>query len=235
MKALAIIPARGGSKRIPGKNIKEFCGFPIIKYSIDVAIKSGCFDEVMVSTEDKKIARIAKKYGAKIPFFRSKETSCDDASTGAVVKEVLESYKKINLDFDYVCCIYPTAPFITGSLLNKAYGILKNNNVDSVIPIVKYDYPIQRALKVSNNKVQMICPENEDKRSQDLEEAYHDVGQFYWLRSNSFLKKNKIFTDKTMYIELPVINAQDIDTEQDWEMAEIKYKILLNNKKEKKL
>ncbi|MCX6113054.1 MAG: pseudaminic acid cytidylyltransferase [Proteobacteria bacterium] len=197
MKTLAIIPARGGSKRIPRKNIKEFCGFPIIKYSIDAALRSGCFDEVMVSTDDDEIASIAKKYGAKVPFLRSKEASCDDASTKAVIKEVLLSYKKMGLDFDHVCCIYPAAPFVTDTLLNQ---------------------------------VRMIWPENENKRSQELEASYHDVGQFYWIRITSFLKKNSIFTDNTMPFELPEIKAQDIDTEQDWKIAETKYRILILNK-----
>ena len=169
MKNLAIIPARGGSKRIPRKNIKEFCGFPIIKYSIDAAIKSNCFDEVMVSTNDKEIADIAKKYGAKVPFYRYNETASDHASTEDVIEEVLENYKNMNVVFDNVCCIYATAPFITPDILSQAYSLLKANDTDGVFPVVKYGYPIQRALRIRNNRIQMIWPENESKRSQDLE------------------------------------------------------------------
>ncbi len=231
MKNLAIIPARGGSKRIPRKNIKNFCGFPIIKYSIDAAIKSGCFDDVMVSTDDEEIANIARKYGAKVPFYRSKETSNDYASTEDVLMEVLTNYKKINLNFEYACCIYATAPFITFEMLNRAYKLLAKNDIDGVFPVVKYGYPIQRALRIEDGRVRMIWPENEDKRSQDLEDSFHDVGQFYWLRVSSFMKINRIFTSNTMCLEIPETNAQDIDTEQDWKIAEIKYKILSVNKK----
>lgn len=225
-KSLAIITARGGSKRIPQKNIKNFCGQPIIKYSINAAIKSGCFDEIMVSTDDKEIAEIAKSLGAKVPFFRSPENSNDFATTADAIEEVLNSYKKLNQNFDYFCCIYPTAPFITPEKLLNSFNFLKKSNSDAVIPVVKFSYPIQRSLKIENNILKMNWPENYKKRSQDIEPAYHDSGQFYWIKTKKFLEQKTLFAKNTVPFEINEIEIQDIDTIQDWKIAEFKYKYL---------
>ncbi|MFA5093274.1 MAG: pseudaminic acid cytidylyltransferase [Candidatus Omnitrophota bacterium] len=223
---LAIITARSGSKRIPRKNIKEFLGFPIIKYSIEAAIESKCFDEIMVSTDDKEIALISEKYSAKVPFFRSNTSSGDFATTADVIEEVLLEYRKRGKVFEYCCCIYPTAPFVTFQRLQEAFNMLKKSNADSVIPVVCFSYPVQRALKIDDGKLSMIWPENLYVRSQDLISTYHDAGQFYWLNAKAFLENKNIFTNNTVPIEIRESEAQDLDSEEDWKMAELKYRIL---------
>jgi pseudaminic acid cytidylyltransferase len=225
-KTVAIITARGGSKRIPRKNVRDFLGHPIIKYSIDAAVSSGCFDEVMVSTEDKSIASIAEKYGAKVPFLRSLDKSGDFATTTEVILEVLKDYSERGRNFKYACCIYPTAPMISPDNIRLGLGFLEDNKADTAVPIVRFSFPIQRAFKVDSGKISMIWPENRDKRSQDLMPAYHDAGQFYWLRAESFIKKRAIFTDNTIGIEVPESEVQDIDNEEDWKITEFKYRIL---------
>ncbi len=225
-KALAIITARGGSKRIPRKNIKNFHGYPIIKYSIDAAKQAKCFNEIMVSTDSQEIAEIAKTYDVSIPFLRSKKNSGDFASTVDVINEVIMDYNKINRKFDFVCCIYPTAPFISADKLRQGYELLISKQADSVIPVVRFNAPIQRALKIEGDYLKMVLPENLNKRSQDLMPYYHDVGQYYWLNCESFLKKNTILSDKTVPIELSSIEVQDIDNEVDWKLAEMKYLML---------
>lgn len=229
--SLAIITARGGSKRIPRKNIKEFLGYPVIKYSIDAAIKSECFDEVMVSTDDKEIALISEKYGAKIPFFRSERTSGDIATTADVIEEVLLEYKKKGKAFQYCCCIYPTAPFLTSSRLREAFNILKERKADSVIPVVRFSYPIQRALKINDGYLSIIESKNLNIRSQDLMPTYHDAGQFYWLNAVAFLKTRKMLTGNTVPIEIHDSEVQDLDNDEDWKTAELKYKILNESKR----
>lgn len=229
MKKIAIIPARGGSKRIPRKNIKEFIGKPIIAYSIEAAIKSGVFDEVMVSTDDIEIAEIAKKYGAKVPFFRSPEMSNDMAMTAPVLIEVLNEYKKLEKNFEYCACIYPCAPFINPQRLTEGMNLLVESGMDSVLPVVKFSYPPQRCLVIREEKVQMLHPENYNVRSQDLEPYYHDVGQFYCLKSSSLIKEEKLYCENTLPVILPESEVQDIDTEEDWKIAEMKYKILKTN------
>ena len=229
-KTLAIITARGGSKRIPHKNIKPFFGVPIINYSIEAALKANCFDEVMVSTDDKEIAEVALARGAKVPFYRSKETSNDYAITADVVEEVLNEYRKRNYHFEYFACIYPTAPFITAENLNKAMTLLKKSNADSVIPAIAFSYPIQRALKVEEGKLKMIWPENYRVRSQDLTPSYHDCGQFYFMKTKKFLEQKNFFTENTIPMILSEEEVQDIDTEEDWKIAELKYRILKNLK-----
>jgi len=224
MLALAIIPARGGSKRIPRKNIKMFCGRPIIDYSIKAALQSKCFDEVMVSTEDSEIEAISKSCGASIPFLRSKQNSDDYSQTASVIEEVLLQYRKLGKNFDFFCCIYPTAPFITADKLRKSYEILSGSDADGVIPVVRFSYPIQRALIIENNIAKMMWPENYNKRSNDLSPTYHDCGQFYWMRTKSFLEQKKLFAQKSIPFEIPEIEAQDIDNEEDWRLAEVKYK-----------
>ena len=225
MKSLAIITARGGSKRIPHKNMRLFFDRPIIKYSIDAAIISNCFDEVMVSTDDNVIAEYSKKNGASIPFMRSLKNSDDYSTTSEVLLEVIESYRKIGQYFDYICCIYPTAPFITPDKLKKAYKLLLSSNCKTVIPVVKYSAAIQRSFNMEKNELKLNWPEFMNYRSQDLQPAYHDAGQFYFIRTNSFLVDKKLFTDNTLGIEIPESEVQDIDNEEDWIIAEIKYKI----------
>ena len=226
MSNLAIIPARGGSKRIPKKNIKPFLGKPIIAYSIEAALKSEIFDEVMVSTDDPEIAKIAHKYGAKV-FNRSSKNSDDFATLFQVVDEVLNSYSIKNTVYDTVSCILATSVFVTPDLLKKAYTILEESNVDSVLPVVPFSYPIQRALK-KNTKGELVFfdSENFKKRSQDLEQGFHDAGMFYFTKTKSFLMpdNNKLSSGRIKPIELSELETQDIDTVADWELAEFKYK-----------
>ncbi len=231
MKNIAIIPARGGSKRIPKKNIKNFLGKPIIAYSIETALQSDLFDEVMVSTDDKEIAEIAIKYGAKVPFFRSQKTSDDFATLSDVVFEVIQTYKnKKQTEFENICCILPTAPFIKIEDLKKSYNKLIASSFDSVFPVVKFNFPIQRAMQFNGEKIQMIWTENLNKRSQDLPGSFHDAGLFYWIKSQVFLKEKKLWTNNTSAIIIDSQKAQDIDTFDDWKIAELKYKILNEQK-----
>lgn len=221
---IAIIPARGGSKRIPRKNIKNFYGKPIIAYSIEAALKSGVFDEVMVSTDDDEIAEISKKYGAAVPFFRSPELSTDMVNTAQVLIDVLNEYKNNGSNFDYVCCIYATAPFITYKRIKDGMNLLISKQVDCVLPIVKFSYPPQRGLVYRDSLVKMLYPDNYDARSQDLEPIYHDAGQFYCLKVSSLMNERKLYCRLTLPMELPENEVQDIDTLNDWKIAEIKYK-----------
>jgi N-acylneuraminate cytidylyltransferase len=223
---IAIIPARGGSKRIPRKNIKDFLGKPIIAYSIDAALNSGVFGEVMVSTDDQWIADIAMKYGASIPFFRSPEMSTDMAMTAPVLTEVLNEYKKRGRSFDHCCCIYPCAPFVTPKKLSEGMELLMSSGADSVLPVVKFSYPPLRGLVIRNGKMQMLFPENYNVRSQDLEPMYHDAGQFYCIKTDSLIKECKLYCENTLPLELSDLEVQDIDTIDDWKIAELKYKIL---------
>jgi N-acylneuraminate cytidylyltransferase len=231
MSKLAIIPARGGSKRILRKNIKLFLGKPIIAYSIEAALKSKLFDEVMVSTDDEEIREIALKYGAKVPFLRSETNANDFATTAAVINEVLEVYKTRNKLFKYCICIYPTAPFVSSNLLIKAFKKLKKDKLDVVFSVLKYGFPIQRAMKINKeDKVEMVDVSKMNIRSQDLESSFHDAGQFYALNVSAFIKKQKLWTNNTGCIEINELEAQDIDTETDWKLAELKYKLFLDEK-----
>lgn len=218
---LAIIPARGGSKRIPGKNIKPFLGKPIIAYSIEAALNSQLFAEVMVSTDDQQIADLALTYGAKVPFMRSTETADDYATLADVMAEVTAEYKKINQFFDYACCILPTCPLLDVNYLQQAFSFFLEGKFDSLRPIAKFSYPIQRALVYKEGKVKMMHPEHARTRSQDLEAAYHDSGQFYW-----FLFEKGLAGSNKGAIIIPETRVQDIDTEEDWMLAEIKYTFL---------
>ncbi|RAJ33471.1 pseudaminic acid cytidylyltransferase [Pedobacter cryoconitis] len=226
-KCIAIITARGGSKRIPRKNVKDFLGYPIIKYSIDAALIAGCFDEIMVSTDDEDIASIALSLGATVPFMRSKENSNDFATTANVISEVLNEYKSLGHNFNYCCCIYPTAPFVTSEKLKTAYNKLLESGADSVVPVVSFGFPILRSFKIDNDLLKMNWPEYMNSRSQDLEPAYHDCGQFYFVKTEDFMRHKKLFTDRTVPFEMPESEVQDIDTEEDWKVAEIKYTFLL--------
>lgn len=226
MKSLAIITARGGSKRIPRKNIKEFLGKPILLYSIEAALAAGIFDEVMVSTEDEEIAEIAMAAGAKVPFFRSADTANDYATTAEVIEEVVMTYEKLGQTFDYICCIYPTAPFLTGDAIKTAMTTLKENEADTVLPVVRFSFPPQRCVVVRDGKLVPKWPEDMLKRSQDLEPYYHDCGQFYCLRTKSFLEQKQIIMKNTFPFYQEEVMVQDIDTMEDWHLAEVKYKML---------
>lgn len=232
MPSIAIITARGGSKRIPRKNIKDFCGKPIIAYGINAAIDSGIFDEVMVSTDDKEIAKIARKYGAKIPFYRSKKNSDDFATTSDVLNEVLDKYEKeLDQKFDYFACIYPTAPFVTAERLKGAYRQLFDTKADSIMSVTKYGFPPQRSVVIKDGRIHYKYPEYAKTRSQDLEPVFHDCGQFYICKTDAFLKNGSIITDNTIAYEIPEEEVQDIDNISDWILAEIKYKTIHNKDK----
>lgn len=228
MNNLAIIPARGGSKRIPRKNIKEFFGRPIIAYSIEAAIKSNLFDEVMVSTDDEEIAEVALKFGAKIPFYRSAKTSTDFATTFEVIEEVIQKYKGIDKVFDFACCIYACAPFVNVLKLKQSFNLMNSKKFDSVFPVLPFSFPIQRALRIKDEKVSFFYPEFVLTRSQDLERSYHDAGQFYWMRISECLKKRKLITNNSGSIIVSELESQDIDNESDWKLAEIKFKNFYN-------
>ncbi len=226
MNNLAIIPARGGSKRIPRKNIKDFLGKPIIAYSIEVAIKTELFDEIMVSTDDEEIAEIAIKYGAKVPFFRSKKNSDDYSSTMDVIKEVLREYNlKLSINFDNACCIYPTAPLIKAEHLKSGFDKLISEGFTSVFTAVEFSYPIWRGLSLNEEGItNMIWPQYLNARSQDLPKAYHDAGQWYWFKPKNLTES--FFIGKPSIFKLNEIEVQDIDNLSDWEIAELKYKLL---------
>jgi pseudaminic acid cytidylyltransferase len=196
---------------------------------VQAALESKLFDEVMVSTDDDAIAEIALQYGAKVPFRRSAENASDTAGTADVIKEVLETYAKQGKTFEHACCIYPCAPLVTAEKLKQAFLLLSSGNFDTVFPIIKYSSPIQRALKLKNGKVEMFSPEYRDTRTQDLEPSYFDAGQFYFFRYDSFVKKGDIWTDNTTAMEVNEMEAQDIDNETDWKLAELKYS-LMNSK-----
>lgn len=228
MANLAIITARGGSKRILKKNIKEFCGKPIIAYSIEAALESGVFDEIMVSTDDIEIAEISQYYGAKVPFMRSERTSNDFATTNDVLKEVIDEYKKRNLEFEHICCIYPTAPFITGTKLKEAYEALCKKKVETVMPVVSFSFPPQRAMIINNEKLIYQYPEFKNTRSQDLEKIYHDAGQFYFFNAKTFCESGVIVGENVYPIIVSDLEVQDIDNIEDWLIAEMKYKLHSN-------
>lgn len=226
MRSIAIITARGGSKRIPRKNIKPFLGRPILEYSIEAALQADLFQEVMVSTDDEEIAQVAKRAGAKVPFFRSERTANDFATTAEVITEVLASYERIGRDFEMVCCIYPTAPFVTADALRTAMVLLEQEHADCVIPVVKFSFPPQRGVVVKDGRLVSKWPEYMATRSQDLEPFYHDCGQFYCLNVESFQRQKVIWMENAVPLIQDEMYVQDIDTQEDWEIAEMKYKLL---------
>lgn len=234
-KAVAVIPARGGSKRIPRKNIKDFHGKPLIAYSIEAAIKSNLFDKVVVSTDDEEIAQISKKYGAIVPFFRPKELSDDFTGTGAVVNHAINFLKEQGESYDFVCTLYATAPFLDEKYLIESLEKLKNSTAKNAFSCTSMPFPIQRTFKITKNeRCEMFWPENFMKRSQDLEEAYQDAGQFYWTNLN--IKSNEIIFGKdSIPIVLPRYLVQDIDTIEDWIRAEYMYEAIKNSKNIKKI
>lgn len=231
MKRIAIIPARGGSKRIPRKNVKDFLGMPIIAYSITAALESGIFDTVMVSTDDEEIATTAREYGAEVPFLRSARTSDDYATTADVIDEVLDRYKADGKEYDIVACIYATAPFVNALWLKQASQLLEDGAFDSAFTCVAYSYPVQRGLEIdSNGRIAMKWPEYKSSRSQDLQTIYHDAGQFYFATANAYRKCHSFWGDNTAPIVLSELEVQDLDTPTDWAIAEMKYRILTDKK-----
>lgn len=226
MKKIAIITARGGSKRIPRKNIREFCGKPILAYSIEAAVRSQVFDTVMVSTDDEEIARTARSFGAQVPFFRSPRTSGDYATTNDVLLEVLDEYEKRGEAFGLGCCVYPTAPFVTAEKLKSAVDMLLDSDADALIPVVAFSYPPQRAMVVREGQLVFEHPEYLDSRSQDLEPHYHDVGQFYVFRTEAFRRNRRLMTGNILPLVVPETQVQDIDSWTDWEIAQIKYRLM---------
>ena len=224
---ICVIPARGGSKRIPRKNIKEFNGKPIIAYSIEAAFESNCFDQVIVSTDDNEIKEVAKKYGAQVPFVRPEKLSNDTVGTIPVTKHAIEWMEQKNNYIKHVCCLYATAPFIKSKILTKAYQQLKDSSADYCFSVTSFTYPIQRAIKIiQRDKVEMFYPEYFNKQSQDLEEAYHDAGQFYWGKAQAFKDGLSIFSEVSSPYILPRYLVQDIDSTEDWIRAEAMYKVL---------
>lgn len=227
--SIAIITARGGSKRIPRKNIREFCGKPIIVYSIEAALKSGLFDEVMVSTDDDEIAEVARRVGAQVPFMRSSESAGDYASTDDVLMEVLEAYKAQGRVFDTFCCLYPTAPFVTEEKLKSAMKLLER--ADSVMPVVRFSFPPQRCMVMNEaGEICMKWPEYASARSQDLEPYYHDCGQFYFCRTNLFMEYKTTDLPHMAAMIISELEVQDIDNFDDWEIAELKYQKMISKR-----
>lgn len=225
-KRIAIITARGGSKRIPRKNIREFCGRPILAYSIGAALESGLFHTVMVSTDDEEIAEIARQYGAEVPFYRSAGTADDRATTNDVLLEVLSEYARRGEEFDTGVCVYPTAPFVTAGKLRDAVERLEQSDADTLIPVVAFSYPPQRAMVETGGRLVFRHPEYLDSRSQDLEPYYHDVGQFYVFRTAAYRVNRKLMVGNILPMVVSEMEVQDIDNETDWEIAEIKYRMM---------
>ncbi len=219
---ICIIPARGGSKRIPRKNIKKFLGKPIIAWSIEAAIKSECFDRIICSTDDEEIAEVVKKYGAEVPFLRPTSLSNDYAETAPVIAHAIEYLQREGVNIDLVCCIYATAPFILSEDIKYGLEKIKAECVDYCFPVTKYPFPIQRSIRITKgDRCEMIQPEMFGRRSQDLEETYHDAGQFYWGTPSAWLNGKTIFSKNSTTQILPRYRVQDIDTLEDWKMAEL--------------
>ena len=224
---LAIIPARGGSKRIPRKNIRVFCGKPIIVWSIEVALASGCFDRVVVSTDDPEIAAVAQAHGADVPFLRPLVLADDFTTTIPVIAHAILCHEADSEQIEAACCIYATAPFCRAEDLCDGLRLLESDEVDYVFPVARYGFPIQRALRVTaDGRAEMFQPEHFATRSQDLEPAYHDAGQWYWGRRNAWLEGRAMFSPATRVVVLPAARAQDIDTPEDWQEAEIKFRVV---------
>lgn len=229
---IAIIPARGGSKRIPRKNIKEFHGKPMIAYSIEAALDSKCFDKVIVSTDDAEIAEVAIQYGAEVPFMRPANIADDYATTLDVIKHAIGFTEQQAWGVENVCCIYATAPFLTPEFIQKGLQELTKSTIDYAFSATSFPFPIQRAIRLNaQGRVEMLQPEHLNTRSQDLEEAYHDAGQFYWGTATAFLKGKAMFTSHSKAVLLPRACVQDIDTEEDWEYAELLFSVSNKYKK----
>lgn len=227
MRITAIIPARGGSKRIPKKNIKTFAGKPMIAYAIEAAKETELFDRIIVSTDAKDIADVALAYGAEVPFIRPESLSDDFTGTVPVLVHALSILKEQGFSADYFCCLYATAPFLRGDYIKQGLTLLRENSVTTVFSVTSFPSPVFRALTLKENgHIEMVWPEYYHTRSQDLVEAYHDAGQFYWADTEKFLKEQMLFSKDSMPVILPRAMVQDIDTPEDWEMAEKMYQLL---------
>lgn len=221
---VAIIPARGGSKRIPRKNIKEFCGKPMIAWSIEASLKSGCFSRVVVSTDDHEIAVVAQQYGAEVPFTRPVSLSDDHTGTIPVIRHAVEWLIQQGQHPEQVCCIYATAPFLSPEDIQRGFEILIETSSDYAFSVTSYPFPIQRAIRITpQGRVEMFNPDQFNTRSQDLEEAYHDAGQFYWGLTSAWLAEKRIFSTDASTVLLPRHQVQDIDTMEDWCRAELMF------------
>jgi len=224
---VAIIPARGGSKRIPGKNIKPFAGKPIIAYSIGAAAASGLFDRVIVSTDSEEIASVARSYGAETPFVRPAALSDDFATTADVILHALEWFAGQGEVPRYACCIYATAPFVRAEFLAQGFALLEQRGAVSVFSVTSYPASIYRALRIdADGRLAMFWPEHELTRSNDLPEAYHDAGQFYWLDAGRFVVEQRLYSKDSRPLVLPRYLVQDIDTPEDWRMAEAMFEAI---------
>lgn len=224
---VAVIPARGGSKRIPRKNIKNFCGRPIISYSIQAAKNSDLFDRIIVSTDDEEIAEISRVHGGETPFLRPKELSDDYTGTSAVIRHTLTWLKDQGEHVSHVCCIYATAPFVQPRYLEEGYRLLIKSEKSFAFSVTSFPFPIQRAVRIrEDGALEAIYPEHVNARSQDLEEAFHDAGQFYWGTAKAFLSDEVLFSPVSMPVILPRYLVQDIDTPEDWRRAELMYKAM---------
>lgn len=226
---IAILPARGGSKRIPRKNIKYFHGKPMIAYAIQAAVESKLFNRIIVSTDDAEIAEIASENGAEVPFLRSSKNASDTATTMDVLKEVLAQLNLENISS--ICCIYPCVPLLKVELLTNAFQLFTTKKFDTLLPVIRFNTPIQRALTVQDGKVSFLNPSNISQRTQDLEPTFHDAGMFYWTKPNIIQTEKALFTNNTGFIEITELEAQDIDNELDWQLAEFKYAYLQSFKK----
>jgi N-acylneuraminate cytidylyltransferase len=227
MMNIAIIPARGGSKRIPRKNIKEFHGKPMIAYSIEAAHQSGCFDKIIVSTDDQEIADVALQYGAEVPFMRPADIADDFATTIDVMQHAIKWCVRQGWGVGKVCCIYATAPFVLPEYIKQGLKEVSAENVEYAFSATTFPFAIQRAISLDKNgSVSMFSPEYADTRSQDLPEAYHDAGQFYWGKASAFLSGKAIFAGHSKAVVLPRKRVQDIDTPEDWELAESLFSVL---------
>jgi len=224
---LAVIPARGGSKRIPRKNIKDFCGKPMIAWSIEAALDSRCFDTVIVSTDDVEIAEVAKRWGADVPFLRPDNLADDHTGTIPVVRHAIHWYQQQGQFPEQVCCIYATAPFVSSKDIRRGYEVLTGHDCEYTFSVTSYPFPIQRAVRITRGeRIEMFEPEHFNTRSQDLEEAWHDAGQFYWGRARAWVDAKAIFTPDAMPVRLPRHRVQDIDTPEDWLRAELMFKAI---------
>ena len=227
---LCVIPARGGSKRIPGKNIKSFAGKPIIAYSIEAALESGCFDHVIVSTDDARIAEVAETCGAEVPYIRPQELANDHAATLPVIKHAIDWFESKGKPANYVCCLYATAPFVDAALIQSAYRQLTRTNAHYCFTVTSFPFPIQRAIRLTTDKhLEMFYPQYQLTRSQDLEEAYHDAGQLYWGKAEAFRSLTPLFSDLSSPFIVPRHLVQDIDTLEDWKRAELMYQVYLES------
>lgn len=230
-KRVAVIPARGGSKRIPRKNIRDFCGKPMIAWPIEAAMESGCFDRIIVSTDDREISELAMQLGAEVPFVRPAELSNDYAGTLPVIRHAVDWLQRNGEQIEYACCIYATAPFISSEDIQRGLALIRMERASYAFSVTSYAFPIQRAIRITERgRVAMFHPEHFNTRSQDLEEAWHDAGQFYWGSAEAWLEERAVFSEDSAPVMLPRHRVQDIDTPEDWSRAEWMFRAMQNAK-----